>query len=55
MKLLGSSSYAYQIMDRSGQTITKYLIDEKIHKTINEPLFKGLNTAEKDLYELSNC
>ena len=29
MKLLGNSSYGYQIMDRSRHTITKYLNDEK--------------------------
>ena len=31
MKLLGNSSYGYQIMDRSKHTITKYLNDEKTH------------------------
>ena len=29
MKILGNSSYGYQIMDRSRHTITKYLNDEK--------------------------
>ena len=38
MKLLGNSSYGYQIMDRSRHTITKYLSDEKTHKATNEPL-----------------
>ena len=52
MKLLGNSSYGYQIMDRSRHTITKYLNDEKTHKAINEPLFKRLNTVQKDLYEI---
>ena len=52
MILLGNSSYGYQIMDRSRHTITKYLNDEKTHKAINEPLFKRLNTVEKDLYEV---
>ena len=50
MKLLGNSSYGYQIMDRSIHTITKYLNDEKTHRAINEPLFKRLNTVEKDLF-----
>ena len=41
MKLLGNSFYGYQIMDRSRQTNTKYLNDEKTHKAINEKdLFK---------------
>ena len=52
MKLLGNSSYGYQIMDRSGHTITKYLNDEKTQRAIDEPLFKRLNTVEKDLYEV---
>ena len=52
MKLLGHSSYGYQIMDRSRHTITKYLNDKKTHKAINELLFKRLNTIEKDLYEV---
>ena len=52
MKLLGNSSYGYQIMDRSRHTITKYLNDEKTHKAINEPFFKRLNTVEKDLFEV---
>ena len=51
-KLLGNSSYGYQIMDRSRHTITKYLNDDKTHKAIKEPLFKRLNTVEKDLYEV---
>ena len=38
-------------MDRSRHTITKYLNDEKTHKSINEPMFKRLKTVEKDLYE----
>ena len=52
MKLLDNSSYGKQIMDRSRQTITKYLDDEKTHKMINEPLFKRFITVEKDLYEV---
>ena len=52
MKLLGNSSHGYQIMDRSMHTITRYLNDEKNIKAINEPLFKRLNTFEKDLYEV---
>ena len=53
MKLLGNSSYEYQIMDRSRHTITKYLNDEKTHKAINEPLFKRLNSNEKEFYEVN--
>ena len=53
MKLLGNYSYGYQIMERSRHTITKYLIDEKTHKAINEPLFNSLDTVEKDSYSWS--
>ena len=52
MKLLGNSSYGYQIKDRSRHTITKYLGDEKTHKAINEKFFKRLNVVKKDLYEV---
>ena len=53
MKLLGNSSYEFQIMDRSRHTITKYLNDGKTHKAINEPLLiKKIKTVEKDLYEV---
>ena len=52
MKLLGISSYGYQIMDRSRHTITKCLNDEKTHKAINEPLLKRFNTVQKDLNKI---
>ena len=52
MKLLGNSSYGYQIMDTSKHTMTKYLGDEKTHKAINNQFFKRLNIVVKDLYEV---
>ena len=52
MKLLGNSSYGYQIMDRSRHTETKYLNDEKTHKAINGKLFKRLNSVSEELYEV---
>ena len=52
MKLLGNSSYGYQIMDRSRHTETKYLNDEKTHNAINGKLFKRLNSVSKELYEV---
>ena len=52
MKLLGNSSYGYQIMDRSTHTETKYLNDEKTHKAINGKLFKRLHSVSKELYEV---
>ena len=52
MKLLGNSSYGYQIMDKSRHTITKYLGDEKTHKAINEKFFKRMNVVKKYLFEV---
>ena len=52
MKLLGNSSYGYQIMDRSRHTETKYLNDEKTHKAINGKMFKRLNNVSKEIYEV---
>ena len=52
MKLLGNSSYGYQIMDRSKHSITKYLCDEKTHKAINGKRFTRLNTINDNLYEV---
>ena len=45
MKLLGNSSYGYQIMDRSRHTITKYLNDEK-------PIRQSMNHCLRDLTQL---
>ena len=39
-------------MDRSKHTETKYLNDEKTHKTINGKMFKRLNNLSKELYEV---
>ena len=52
MKLLGNSSYGYQIMDRSPHTETLYLNDEKTHKAINNCLFRRLNSVSTDIYEV---
>ena len=52
MKLLATSSYGYQIMDRSRHTVTKYLSDEKTHIAINNKLFKRLNFITDQLYEV---
>ena len=52
MKFPGNSSYGYQIMDRSKQTMTKYLGDEKTHKAFNNQFFKRLHIVAKDLYEV---
>ena len=52
MKFFGSSSYGYQIIGKLRHTTTKHLNDAKTHKAINEPLFKRLNTVQKNLYEI---
>ena len=52
MKLLANSSYGYQIIDRSGHNVTKYLTDEKTHSAINSKLFKRLNHITYQLYEV---
>ena len=52
MKILVNSSYGYQIMDRSRQTVTKYLADEKTHAAINSKLFKKLDHVSNSLYEV---
>ena len=51
MKFLANSSYGYQIMDRSRNTVTKYLNDEKTHSAINNKLFKRFNFITDRLYE----
>ena len=52
MKLLGNSSYGYQIMDRSRHTETLYLNEEKTHKTTNNRPFRRLNSVSRDIYEV---
>ena len=51
MKLLANSSYGYQIMNRSRQTVTKYLNNEKTHGTINTKIFKRLDHINDQLYK----
>ena len=51
MKFLANSSYAYQIIDRSRHTVTKYLNDEKTHSAINSKFFNRLNFITDQLYD----
>ena len=53
MKLLGKSSYGYQIMDKSKHTENKYLNDVKTHKVINGKMFKRRTMSEKSFTKLS--
>ena len=52
MKLLTDSSYGYHILDRSRQTVTKYLNDEKTLCAINSKFFKKLDHVNHQLYEV---
>ena len=54
MKLLAKSSYGDQIMDRSRQTITKYLNDEKAQKAINSKFFKKFKHLNANSYEIES-
>ena len=52
MKMLGNSSYGYQVTDRSRNTETKYQNDEKTHKAINGKMFNCFNNVSKEIYEV---
>ena len=51
MKMLANSSYGYQIMDRSGHTVMKYLSDGETHAAIKSQLFKRLDRVNNSSYE----
>ena len=52
LNLLTISSYGYQIMDRSRDTVTKYLTNEKTYSAINCKLFKRPNHITDQLYKV---
>ena len=52
MKLLAKSSHGYQITDRSRNTVTKHLKDEKTHAANNNKLFKKLNHVNNASYQI---
>ena len=52
MKFPANSSYGYQIMDRSRNTVMRYLSDEKTHAAINSKLFKELDHLNNSFYEV---
>ena len=52
MKFLANSSYGYQIIHRSRQTVTKFLNDEKTQVATKGKLFKRLNLISDQLYEV---
>ena len=52
MKLIGNSSYGYQIMDRSRHTNTKYVKGSQVDKFINNRFFKTMNELPEQIYEV---
>ena len=51
-KLIGNSSYGYQIIDRSRHTTTKYVKGSQVNKLINNRFFKTLNELPEEIYEV---
>ena len=51
MKLIGNSSYGYQIMDRSRHTDTKYVVGSKVDRLINSKYFKELHELPSGIFE----
>ena len=47
MKLLANSSYGYQIMDWSRDTVTKYIADKKTHAAVDCKLCKKTRSCEQ--------
>ena len=52
MKLLTNSSYGYHFMDRSRQSGTKYLSDDKTHSANKSKLFKRPDLVNNSLYKV---
>ena len=52
MKLIGNSSYGYQIMGRSRHTTTKYVKGSQVDKFINNRFFMSLNQLPEEIYEV---
>ena len=52
MKLAANSSYGYQIMDWSQDTVTKHLNDETIDGAINNKMFRRLGYINDQLHEM---
>ena len=52
MKLIGNSSYGYQIMDRRKHIRTKYVKGGEVDKLLNNKLFHNLNELPTNLFEV---
>ena len=51
MKLQANSSYGYQIMNWSRYTVTRYLINEKLHGAVSNKILKRLGRINGQLNE----
>ena len=49
MKLIGNSSYGYQLIDRSKHTETKYFNGHGVDKLVNDRFFKTLNKLPNNI------
>ena len=52
MKLIGNSSYGYQLMDLSKHSKTQYVVGAEVHKLVNERNFNNLNVLPSSIYEV---
>ena len=52
MKLIGNSSYGFQIMDRSRHTNTKYVKGSQVDKFINNRFFMTMNELPEQIYQV---
>ena len=54
MKLIGNSSYGYQIMNRSKQTNTRYVNEDMVNVLINKKHFKDYNQLNESTFEVQS-
>ena len=55
MKLLGNSSYGYQIMDRTKFTDTVYCSSETVDRAINRRTFRKLEEVTSNVFEVNSA
>ncbi len=53
MKLLGNSSYGYQLLDRRKHKTVQYAADDTIHKLINKSNFHSYDEITDSVYEVT--
>ena len=52
MKLIGKSSYEYQMMNRLKLSKTQYVVGAEVDKLVNERIFKNLNVLPSSIFEV---